>query len=133
MSDSLIATIQLLGDSPKDIANDLRIIADRIESQGALEQHDDHNMIVHVREWKSGGEEPIDAGKYWAVGQSDAFPGEQIALFAQKEHAERMVEGTLIFDEEDGPKNDLCVTRARIVGSLWNSFDPDPEDPSEPG
>lgn len=123
-----IATIQILGYSPKELAADLRAIADQIETQGTMEQHDDHNMVVHVREWKSGGEEPIDAGKYWAVGQSDAFPGEHLAVFANKEHAERMAEQKPIFDENDGPMNDLCVTRARIVGTIWNSFDADPED-----
>lgn len=128
---NFIATIQLLGNSPKDIASDLRHLADRIEAQGTTEQHDDDNMIVHVREWKSGGEEPLDAGKYWAVGNSEAFPGEQLAVFARKDHAERMVEGKPIFDDEDGPMNDLCVTRARLVGTIWNSYDPDPEDAAD--
>ncbi len=128
-AESLIATIQLLGDSPKDIANDLRYLADRIQAQGTYEQHDDDNMIVHVREWpRSGGEAPIDAGKYWAVGCSESFPGEQLAFFADKEMAERMASGKSVFDEEDGPPNDMCVTRARMVGTIWNSYDPDPEE-----
>lgn len=123
-----IATIQLLGHSPKEIASELRIIADRIESQGTMEQHDDNNAIVHVRDWKSGGEEPIDAGRFWSVGHCEGEPGNVVALFSEKAHAERMAEGKPIFDDEDGPMNDLCVTRARVVGTFWNSFDPDPED-----
>jgi hypothetical protein len=126
---NFIATIQLLGDSPKDIASDLRSIAERIEAQGLMEHHDDDNMIVHVRSWPSNaGECPIDAGKYWAVGQSDAFPGEQLAFFADKDMAERMASNQPLFDEDDALSGDACVTRARLVGTIWNSFDPDPED-----
>jgi hypothetical protein len=130
---NFIATIQLLGDTPKSIAEDLRLIASRIELQGTLESHDDANMVVHVREWgTNAGECPIDAGRYWAVGNSDAFPGEQLAFFACKEHAERMAEGKPLFDDDDGPPNDPCVTRARLMGTIWNSYDPDPDEPSEP-
>jgi hypothetical protein len=125
----LIATIQLIGKTPKDLADDLRSIADQIESKGTMEAHDDHLMVVHVREWPdNGGEAPIDAGRYWAVGCSDAFPGEQLAFFADKEMAYRMANGKPVFDEEDGPPNDMGVTRARLVGTIRNSYDPDPED-----
>ncbi len=127
--DQLIATIQLIGDSPEDIANELRYLADRVQAQGTYEQHDDDNMIVHVRVWaNNAGEYPIDAGRYWAVGYSEAFPGEQFALFSSKEFAERLIEGLPMFTEDDPQPTDMCITRARVVGTLWNSYDPDPED-----
>jgi hypothetical protein len=125
---NFIATLQIIGDTPKDIADELRILAKQIETQGTMEIHEPSGLVVYVREYTSGGEEPLDAGKRWAVGQSEMDPGDYVALFANKEHAERLVEGAPIFDDEDGPMTDLCVTRARVVGTFWNSFDPDPED-----
>lgn len=128
-SNHLIATIQVIGDSPKDAADELRHYADMIEKQGPLESNESHLSIAHVRPWAdNGGEAPLDTGRYWAVGHSEAFPGEQIALFNSKELAERMSEGKPLFTEDDPAPSDMCVTRARIVGSIWNSFDPDPED-----
>lgn len=132
--ESLIATIQLIGDYPKDIANDLRYLADRIQTQGTFEQHDDDNMIVHVRAYPNqGGEAPIDAGRFWGVGDGEGFPGEEIAFFADRELAERFVSGKPMFDEDERPNSDLVVVRARLMGTIWNSYDPDPEDTKKSG
>lgn len=127
---NFIATIQIIGDTPKDIADELRILAKQIEAQGTMDVHEPRGLVVHVREYKSGREEPLDAGKCWSVGQCEMDPGDYVAIFANKEHAERMASGAPIFDDEDGPMTDLCVTRACIVGTFWNNFDPDPEDAS---
>jgi len=129
---SFIATIQITGDTSKDIADELRLIAEQIEEQGTMESVDPECM-VHVR--KQGSEEQLDGGKCWMVGQSETHPSAYVAIFADKTHAERFAadEGKHVIDLADElPMRDLCVTRARVVGTFWNSYDPDPEDEQQP-
>ncbi len=134
LPDQIIATIQVVGDSPSEVADEVRTIADRIEREGVFEFGETFSALAHVRAYpRQGGEAPIDAGRFWGVGNGEGFPGEEIAYFAHRDMAERFVEGKPMFEDDEGPSPDLVIVRADLMGTIWNSCDPDPQDTNKSG
>jgi hypothetical protein len=126
----MVAVIQVVGDDPDHVAGVLECMAARIRRVGAF-IHQAGQTFAHVK-YSAGigeGECPIDAGTFWGVGFAENFPGEEIAFFANKNIAERFAQGKPIFDDEGlqpPAQGDLCVVRSILVGSIWNSTEPEP-------
>jgi hypothetical protein len=132
----MIATIQIVGESSNHVAEILVRLAERVLSEGAFDYNNSSSYDENGQTWAffrhsaDAGENVIDPGTFWGVGYSETFPGEEIAFFANKDLAVRFSQGKNVFDEEEGlapPRDgDLCVVRACIVGTIWNSTEADP-------
>lgn len=126
-----IATIQIVADDRYLVAGILHCLAERIKREGFFE-HSEGMTFASVRPsaGNDDGECAIDAGVFWGVGYAESFPGEEIAFFANKNTAVRFSQGKPVFDEDEGLQppsdGDLCVVRAQLVGSIWNSTEPEP-------
>jgi hypothetical protein len=117
MATKIVLTLSHTGE-PQDVASYLRWIADRIERGDAWEEPPPGNPTVHVRSVGPGssGEEPLLGGRFYAVMRADG-DGDPVAMFADREDAD-----AFRFDDNA----DMCTLRADVVGSVWNSIDPDP-------
>lgn len=125
-----IATIQVVGDDYDHVAGILHCLAERVRREGTFDYREGQtNAFVRHSAGIGDGECVIDAGTFWGVGFAENFPGEEIAFFANKSIAERFAQGKPIFDDEGlqpPAQGDLCVVRSILVGSIWNSTEPEP-------
>ncbi len=124
-----IATIQVVGDDREHLAGILHCLAERIRLEGTFDYREGQTFAF-VRLFKDTGENVVDPGTFWGVGYAENFPGEEIAYFANKDLAVRFSQGKNVFDENEGlvpPGSDsLCVVRACLIGTIWNSTEADP-------
>lgn len=113
MSKPLIVTAQCTA-LPEDTARLLRKLADQIET-GNYTSITNCGMRAIVREGEAyeEGENPI-AGRFHAVVSEDGVAADPLALFREKQDADKWARGLDI------------VTRADIVGSVWSAVAPDP-------
>jgi hypothetical protein len=133
-----IAIIQIVGDNSSHVAEILVRLAERILAEGTFDYdnsstYDENGQTcAFIRHSADAGENAIDPGTFWGVGYAESFPGEEIAFFSNREIAVRFSQGKPIFDEEEGlvhpGDGGLCVVRACLVGTIWNSTEADPHE-----
>jgi hypothetical protein len=130
------AILLVYGEDRAAIARQLREHADTVE------RGDDGRFCIMpgaeglrvVREaWE--GQEAGGAGEEAGTCRMHAVYGdteggsasEPIAMFADRDLANRFASGQPLYDADDEPGGiDRCVLRADVVLSAWNSIDPDP-------
>ncbi len=131
-----IATIQIVGESSSHVAEILVRLAERVLAEGTFDYNNSSSYDENGQTWAfirhsaDAGENIIDRGTFWGVGYAENFPGEEIVYFANRDLAVRFSQGKNVFDEDEGlvPPSDgtLCVVRACLIGTIWNSTEADP-------
>lgn len=116
------------GESPADIARQLREHADAIDREVGTGHRYGPGGVCFLRQGdRDGCSEETFACRMHGVYHDSDYEPRPIAMFADAEVARRVAAGKPMYEsDDDRPGGDLCVMRSDIVLSAWNSYDPDP-------
>jgi len=114
----------------EDVSADLRALLRRIERGDLHAMGGNPRFTIRASGASTSGEEPT-SGRYFGVIADNDYSNEPRAMFADRKMAEAFARGekvTLADADDDALGADYCVCRVDIVGSVWNSYDPDPHE-----
>lgn len=121
------AVVLAYGATREELAASLEAKAAEIRAgcSNSVSRGDAGVMLVRQHD-DSGGEETMHQRMHMVFATEGDGAEPAIAMFRDKGLAERFATGKPLFDEGDGLGVDIGIARVDLVGTWWNSVDPDP-------